>query len=217
MSKSNEFIKAEKDLYGKLYVDITYAIDNISPFLEESNLKLRKYVINMPLLKKYVELINSAEQEINKSGFLNLFNNNKYIDLLQSYKNDHKDNFEQLKKCSSCACLNCSSTCKFDNCIGCKKSSKIASCDHKKINLTLHDNFVLNLTNNNTGESDRYLVLSTLQNVELNQKYIIIENIKTKEKFILYYYPGISEDSYGEITNPEEFDYIASVYQSILK
>ena len=43
----------------------------------------------------------------------------------------------------------------------------------------------------------------------------MFENINSKEKFILHYYPGISEDTYGEITDPEEFDYIVSTYQSL--
>ncbi|EET84138.1 conserved hypothetical protein, partial [Clostridium carboxidivorans P7] len=44
MNKAEEFLKIEKDKYSKIYVDITYAIDNISPFLDQSTLKSRKYV-----------------------------------------------------------------------------------------------------------------------------------------------------------------------------
>ena len=56
-----------------------------------------------------------------------------------------------------------------------------------------------------------------LRLVKLDRKYIIIENIKSKEKFILYYYPGISEDSYGEIKDAQEFDFIVSTFQSVDK
>lgn len=215
MNKAEEFLKIEKDKYSKIYVDITYAIDNISPFLEQNTLKSRKYVSKIHILKKYMELIDAAMSEINKSGFLGIFKNDKSVDLIKDYRDENIDSLEQLEKCSKCQCLNCTANCKFDSCLGCKDNSKIISCDHKKINVTKHDNFTLNLTNNRTGDDDRYIVLSTLQNVEVDNKYIIIQNVVTKEKFILHYYPGISEDTYGEITDPEEFDFIVSTFQSI--
>ncbi|AKA71153.1 hypothetical protein [Clostridium scatologenes] len=215
MSKAEEFLKIEKDKYSKIYVDITYAIDNISPFLDKSVLKNRKYVSKIHILKKYIEFIDAAMLETNKSGFLGMFKNDKSVDLIKDYRDENLDSLNQLEKCSKCQCLNCTANCEFDSCLGCKDNSKIVSCDHKKINVTKHDNFTLNLTNNKTGDDDRYIVLSTLQNVEVDNKYIIIQNIITKEKFILHYYPGISEDTYGEITDPEEFDFIVSTFQSI--
>ncbi len=215
MSKAQEFLKNEKDIYGKIYVDITYAINNISPFLDEDGLKCRKYVAKVHVLKKYIEIIDAAASEINKSGFFGMFKNDKYTDLITDYKREHLDTLSQLEKCSQCQCLNCTANCEFDSCLGCKDGSNIISCDHKKINVTRHDNFNLNLTNNTTGEDDRYVALSTMQNVELDKKYIIIQNIINKEKFILHYYPGISEDTYGEITDPEEFDFVVSTFQSI--
>ncbi|WPC41989.1 DUF1292 domain-containing protein [Clostridium sp. JS66] len=215
MNKAEEFLKIEKDKYSKIYVDITYAIDNISPFLDQSTLKGRKYVSKIHILKKYMELIDASMSEINKSGFLGIFKNDKSVDLIKDYRDENLDSLDQLEKCSKCQCLNCTANCKFDSCLGCKDNSKIISCDHKKINVTKHDNFTLNLTNNRTGDDDRYIVLSTLQDVEVDNKYIIIQNVLTKEKFILHYYPGISEDTYGEITDPEEFDFIVSTFQSI--
>ena len=51
--------------------------------------------------------------------------------------------------------------------------------------------------------------------MKLQRKYIIIQNLlNPEERFILYYYPGISEDEFGEIEDSQEFDYIASVYES---
>jgi hypothetical protein len=215
MSKAEGFLNMEKDRYGKVYVDLTYAINNISPFLDTNTLKCRKYVSKIHVLKKYIELIDAAELELNKGGFLGIFKNDKYTDLIKEYKDENLHSLNQLEKCSKCQCLNCTANCKFDSCLGCKDNSNIVSCDHKKINITKHDNFTLNLTNNRTGGDDKYFVLSTLQDVELNNKYIIIQNIINSEKFILNYYPGISEDTYGEITDPEEFDFVVSSFQSI--
>jgi hypothetical protein len=215
MSKSEEFIKDEKELYGKIFVDISYAIDNISPFLNDVALNKRKYTVRLPHLKKYIDLLNSAEVQVSKESFFDLFKSNKYIALLEVYKHDNSEDLDQLKNCSKCVCLNCTVDCDFDSCLGCKKGSHIASCDHQKINVTLHDNFMLDLNNNNTGEQNRYLVLAVLQDIKEDKKYIVIQSIKDKQIFILYYYTGISEDTYGEISNATEFDYVNATFESV--
>ena len=215
MGKAEEFLKKEKERYGKVYVDLTYAIDNVSPFLERDELSKRKYATKLPVLKKYIDLVESAEREVHKKGgFLSFFNDDKYIDLLNSYKHDNADTLNQLEHCSQCVHRNCTED-KFDGCLGCRENSKIVYCDHERINVTFHDNWILTLNNDRTGDMDRYKVLATLQDVVRQQKYIIIENLRSDEKFVLYYNPGITEDSYGEISDPEEFDYIVSTYQSV--
>lgn len=215
MSRDEEFLKNEKDHYGKIYVDLTYAIDNISPFIDSKDLNNRKYVAKLPILKKYIELIEAAELELHKkSGFSRFFSDNKYTDLLGTYKSDNLETLTQLENCGRCEHRNCMEE-KFDGCLGCKSGSRVVYCDNKKINVRFHDNWILDLTNDRTGQADRYNVLATLQDIEIDKKYIIIENLMTKEKFILYYFPGISEDSYGEIGDAEEFDFIVSTYQSI--
>ncbi|WP_446898236.1 DUF1292 domain-containing protein [Clostridium sp. LBM24168] len=215
MSKISEFINSEKEHYGKIFVEINYAIDNIAPFIDKKILIRRKYSTKINALKKYIDLIESTESEINHGSFFNKFKGDKYISLLKGYKHDNLESLNQLEKCSKCQCLNCTSDCKFDSCLACKENSNIISCDREKINVTVHDNFTLELTNNKTNKNDKYYVIAVLQNIELNRKYIIIQNILTKEKFILYYYPGISEDNYGEITDADEFDFIVSTFQSV--
>lgn len=217
MSKNEDFLKGEKNIYGKIFIDINYAIDTVSPFLEETVLNSRKYVANLPVLKKYMDLIAAAESETQKGGFLNFFSPDKYSDLLAIYKKDNNISFKQLEKCKNCSCLNCTADCKFDSCLGCRAGACIVKCDHIKINAIFHDNFTLSLTNDSTGRHEQYIVLATLQDAEKDQRYIIIEGISTKEKFILYYYPGISEDTYGEISDPQEFDFIVATYNSIPK
>lgn len=215
MGKAEDFLKKERERYGKVYVDLTYAIDNISPFVDKAKLNNRKYVNKLPVLKKYLELIDTAERELSKKGgFLGFFNDDKYTDLLTSYKHDNLDAINQLEHCSHCVYKECMED-KFDGCLGCRENSRIAYCDHEKINVTLHDNWIIALSNDRTGEVDRYKVLATLQDVSREQKYIIINSLRTDEKFVLYYYPGLSEDSYGEITDSEEFDFIVETYQRV--
>lgn len=215
MNKAEQFLKDEKDKYGKLYVTLSYAVDKISPFVEENKKNRRQYYSKLPYLKKYIDLIESAEQEIKNSSFFDRFGENRSIELLKDYKNDNMEYFNQLEKCSQCSCLNCVAQCSFGSCLSCREKSNIVSCDHQAINVTSHDNFILSLTNNKTGNSDSYLVAATLEDISKDMKYIVIENIDTDEKFILHYFPGISEDTYGEITDPEEFDKIVSIYQSL--
>lgn len=215
MNKSEQFLKDEKERYGKLYVTLSFAVDNITPFTQETTLFRRQYYSKLQYLKKYIDLIESAELEITNSSFFEKLGENKYVELLKDYKSDNIKYFNQLEKCCKCSCLNCAAECSFGSCLSCRENSNIISCDHEIINVTKHDSFTLNLRNDKTGDEDRYTVLATLENPLKNIKYIAIENKNTDEKFILHYFPGISEDTYGEITDPEEFDYIVSVLQSI--
>ncbi|MBU3210454.1 DUF1292 domain-containing protein [Clostridium algidicarnis] len=215
MSKDLELLKSEKDVWGKVYVDISYGIDNVAPFLNENTLKVRKYYGKVDVLKRYITFLESSEAECKKnaSSFLGRFKENNSISLISTYKNDNIGDFNQLKNCSKCVCLNCPKDCNFNSCRGCRENSFIKKCDHEKINMTVHDNFILNLTNNSTGNPSSYKVLATLQDCEFQRQYIIIENIIDKEdKFVLYYYPGISEDDYGEISDAGEFDFIVETF-----
>lgn len=214
--KSQDYIKNDRNFYGKIFIDISYAIDNISPFLESSEADKRKYIIKFPVIKKYLSLLDSAEIESKKNtGFRSLFKSDNTISLLDSYKRDNNESLIQLENCSKCACLNCTKQCNFSSCNGCKSNSYIKKCDHDKFNIRFHNNFTLELTNNNTNRTDKYKILATMENCIDDKKYIAIENLMDSEdKFILHYYPNISSDDFGEITDAEEFDTIASLYES---
>lgn len=215
MNDKINFLEQEKKEYGKVYADITYAIDNISPFLEQEVLSRRKFVKRIDVLKRYIDLIDSCIAEASQGGFLRIFKNDNSINLLNSYKRDNSETISLLNNCSKCSCLNCTSICNFDSCSGCRKGSNIGFCDHKKINVTHHSDFMLDLTNDRTGMQDRYKVLATLQDCMSDKKYIIIQSISGQDKFVLYYYPGIVEDSYGEITDAEEFDFVVNTYENM--
>lgn len=216
MSKAEEFISREKEFYGKLFSDITFAIDNVSGLIENSVLDNRKYVSRKPILDKYIKLLDSAKTEAKKQGFLgSLFDGDKYTGLLETYKHDHLEDFNQLEDCSKCQCLNCTAECKFDSCGGCSSRGRVAYCDHHRTNVVLYKNRVLELTNNSTGMEDRYTVLAVVQDAQEDKRYILIESISDSERFILYYEPGIREDSYGEITNEKDFNFAADAYEKL--
>ncbi|MGG7056677.1 DUF1292 domain-containing protein [Clostridium tertium] len=213
MSNTIDFINTERDTIGKTYTEITYAISEISPFLDSNILKRRKYYSKLPILKKYIEMLNDAEYS-NKNKKFNFFKKDDSILKLEQYKSDNSEDFIQFENCSKCSCLNCIKECDFKSCSGCKVNSYIKSCDKSKLNVRFHKNFILDLTNNNTGKSSRYKVLATLENCVEDKLYIALENLlDSNDKLLLYYYPGISSDDFGEITDEEEFNLIVETYE----
>ena len=214
MAKDIEFINSERDYWGKIFTDITYAISEISPFIEENELKKRRYYIKVNTLDNYMHKLDDAELSSKKKSFLNIFKSDERIESLRAFKAQNINNFKQLDNCSKCQCLNCAFECTFGGCASCKENSLIKSCDKKKANLRTYTNFNLDLTNNDTGRSSKYKVLGTVEDCELDKLYILLENMcDPSDKLILYYYPGIKEDEFGEITDSEEFDFVAQVYQ----
>ncbi|MGG7142262.1 DUF1292 domain-containing protein [Clostridium nigeriense] len=213
MSNTIDFINTERDTIGKTYTEITYAISEVSPFLDSNILKRRKYYSKLPILKKYIEMLNDAEYSSKNKKF-NFFKKDDSILKLEQYKSDNSEDFIQFENCSKCSCLNCIKECDFKSCSGCKVNSYIKSCDKSKLNVRFHKNFILDLTNNNTGKSSRYKVLATLENCVEDKLYIALENLlDSNDKLLLYYYPGISSDDFGEITDEEEFNLIVETYE----
>jgi hypothetical protein len=219
MSKTEDFILSEKKYYGKLYSDIAFAIDEIQDFLDKDIVKNRKYVSRQPLLKKYIDLLDAAKSEDKSKGFFgSLFGGDKYTGILKDFKKDHHQEFNQLEKCTKCECLKCIAICKFDSCNGCRNGERIGFCDHEKTNLAFFDgseDSIIELVNNKTGQDDRYEIMAIIQDPINDKRYIVIENAHDRERFILYLYPRISQDEYGEITDETDFNFAASAYENV--
>lgn len=214
-SKDIDFINEERRYWGKIYTDIAYAINEISPFISERDAKIRKYFTKSSILQQYTKLLDSAEADCKKKSLFSLFKSSPSIDLLQDFKYKNRESFTQLEKCSHCECLNCAFECNFKKCSSCRSGSNICFCDKNKVNVRKFDNFSLDLTNNETGLSSRYEVLSVVENCKLDRLYILLENIaNSDDKLVLYYYPGIKDDSFGEISNVDEFDFVVETYQN---
>jgi hypothetical protein len=219
MSKTEQFISKEKEHYGKLYSTVEFAIDEIKNFVDKNTLKSRKYYTRQGVLEKYIELLDASNTDSKQKGFISgLFESDKYINLLNDYKKDHEEEINQLINCSKCQCLKCISECKFDSCRGCSNGKHIVDCDHQRTSIYFFDSSKyseLNLVNNNTGEEDTYTILAIIQDALKDKRYIIIENSSTNERFILYYYPRLPEDDYGEISSEEDFNFAAEAYEGV--
>ncbi|MGL5354220.1 MAG: DUF1292 domain-containing protein [Clostridium sp.] len=215
MSNDLDFINNEKSTWGKVYTDITYSISEVSPFLEESVLMKRKYYSKISILRDYIKKLDDSEFDNSKKPkFLSMFKSNDSSTSLLNYKAANRDAFTQFENCSKCTCLSCVRECEFKSCSGCKANSFIKKCDDDKINVRRHNNFTLNLTNDNTGKASTYKVLATLEDCTLDRLYIILENTTDcNDKFILYYYPGISDDNFGEIEDADEFNFIVNSFE----
>lgn len=213
MSKTLDFINHERETLGKTYIDIAYAINEVSPFLSNDTLSNRKYYYKSSVLKKYIDLLNEEEFNSKQKKF-SFFKKDNSIEILSKYKSDNHDDINQLNYCSKCSCLNCIKECNFQSCNGCRFNSYIKNCDKKHLNVRFHEGFILDLTNNNNGKSNRYKVLSTIEDCLSKKLYIVLENLLDKnDKLILYYYPGISNDEFGEITDENEFNLIVETYE----
>lgn len=214
-NKDINFINEERRYWGKIYTDVAYAISEISPFIPEKDLKIRKYYTKAPILQEYTKLLDSAEADCKKKSLFSFFKSNSSISLLQDFKAKNIENFMQLEKCSHCECLSCAFDCNFRKCSSCRSESMICFCDKEKVNVRKFDNFTLDLTNNDNGRASKYKVLAVVEDCKLDNLYILLENISnSSDKLVLYYYPGIKGDSFGEITDPHEFDFIVETYQS---
>lgn len=214
MGKDFDFIKEEHAHLDKIFTDISYGIDEISPFMEESQLVKRKFYSKYFVLRDYMNMLKTAEVTQGSKGFFNFFNSNPEIHKLEIYKRDNAEAFRDLEQCSKCKCLTCIRDCSFKNCVNCSSRAHIKSCDKERINLRVFDNFILDLDNNSTGEASRYKVLGVLEDCTKNQEYIVIQNIQDiNDKYILYYKQGIKDASYEEITNEDEFNFVAEAFE----
>lgn len=211
---SNKYIETEAAEYGKLYADVIFALEEIEEFVPKEQLRARKFVEYLPVLKEYLELIKNTDRDNKGKSMLGkLFNGGNDLDKIKEYKEANLEKLQQIKSCTSCKCLNCASECIMEGCNRCEKSGRVAKCDKKTSCVYTFSDKHLELSNDKTGEIATYKVLSIVQDREYNQLFIIIEN--SEEKFVLYFYPGISEDTYGEISDVEDFNFAIGAFEKV--
>lgn len=210
-----KYLEDEEKNSGKLYSDIIFALDEIQDFVSKQQLEARKFVEYLPTLKSYVDMIKNSQIDSHCKGtFEKLFSsNNSTQSSMEKFKNDNSEKFATLRNCVKCKCLNCADECIMEGCNRCDKYGYIASCDKKTTSVYIFKNKKLELCNNKTGQTDMYNVLAIIQDKEYNQLFILIES--RGEKFVLYYYPGTSEDTYGEVTDVEDFNFAIDAYEKI--
>ena len=66
IEKAKEFVRKEKDYLGEDYTNITFNINDIIEFQEGTDIKTRYFIKNIKILDKYMEMLEHAENELNK-------------------------------------------------------------------------------------------------------------------------------------------------------
>ena len=210
-----KFIDSEQADNGKLYSDVIFALEEIEEFVPKEQLSDRKFVEYLPVLKTYLDMLQTAEVDNNSKGTFGKFfrSNSSEGAVLENFKTQNLHKLNQIRSCVKCKCLTCPSECIMEGCNRCDKSGKVAKCDKKTTAVYTFTDKKLELNNNKTGENDTYNVLAIVQDKGYNQFFIIIE--LRGEKFVLYYHPGISEDTYEEITDVEDFNFALKAYEQV--
>jgi len=209
------FVEKEISDYGKLYADVILSLEEIEDFVPSEQLRERKFVEYLPTLKTYIDILKNTQIDNHSKGtFAKIFGNSDSQDsVIRKFKAENVEKFEQVRSCVNCKCLTCSNECIMEGCNRCEKSGRVAKCDKKTTCVYTFTAKELSLTNDKTGEDNIYNVLSIVQDKEYNQLFIIIE--LNREKFVMYFYPGISEDTYGEISDVEDFNFALNSYAQV--
>lgn len=197
--------KTEYDEYREAYSKLVFAMDDIKDFVDEAALNRRRYVQYLPILKEYVDKLellcggNKAPKTLPED--------------VRQFREQHAEELEKLRDCAQCQCAKCSKECGMSGCDRCEPAQKchIIYCDNKTTAVYAFDGKTATLTNNDTGMVEELRVLAVIEDVEYKQFYIVFE--RNSEKLVLYFYPGVSSDNYGEIKDEEDLDFAVKAYE----
>ena len=207
--------QAEQDKYRELYAKIVFALDEIHDFLSEDDLKRRRFVRLLPVLKNYSDMLDESAEDEKKAGiFGRLFHKSGKSPSVGEYRRRNADAFLQLEDCARCKCLNCVRDCKMEGCSRCEPGHgcRVASCDNKESAVWTYGFKSLDLQNNATGRTETFEVKAVVQDLAYKQRYIILEN--NGGKIVLYYYPGLKGDDYGEVTDADDLNFAVKAYEN---
>jgi len=197
ITKPTNATKDELAVNKELYAKIVFGNDDVQDLLDKEEFKNRRCVRFIPILKEYVDLL--AANDIFK---------------ISVFKQTHNEDLTKIKDCVDCTCLHCTRDCAMSGCKGCdiNHKCKVASCDNKVSAVWTFADKTIELQNNKTGRNERLKVLATIQDLEYKQLYIVLD--QNGERVVLYYYPSISGDTYGEITDTDDLEFAAKALES---
>ena len=200
-------VKSELDEYKELYSKLVLGIDDVHDFVEKADLDKRRCVKLLPVITQYISILeNSVGDGKHKAPS---------PENALKFKQQHQEELEKLHDCAECKCLKCTRDCKMAGCSRCEPSfrCKLASCDNEKAAVYTVEGKTVDLTNNDSGETESLKVLAVVQDLEYKQFYIILE--RSGEKVVLYYYPEAAGDTYGEVTDQDDLNFAINAYEGI--
>lgn len=199
----------------KIYTTIILSLDEVEPYVSPQTLNRRKYMQMFRQLEKYIEKLEEVVEEGKEKGILKrIFSSKQPEEIMEQYKRTNGLDMSQLAQCGSCQCFTCSRECEMVGCKLCSKGGKIKGCDNKTKSVYLFQNKWLELEKEETGVVEVYDVLAIIEDKEFNQFYIILS--LRGERFVLYYYPDLHEDTYGEISDTDDFNFAIQTFEEAL-
>lgn len=216
---AKEYIQKEKKTYGRVFSDITFALDDINDFKEGTDIESRYFFKNIKLLDKYMTMVQNAETEISKKkkvlfvekDLLSSEQIQSLINGLELYKDSYKKNLNKLVKCSSCKCLKCMIECPFKSCMACSEIGKVTDCDKKTYNFILFTNYMTRLYNSETRSYDTVKVLAQVSFSDDPYDYRVLNS--NGEYLILKYKNNMGKEEYNAVEDKYKFNFVANLYE----
>lgn len=206
----------KSEAYKELYAKIVFALDEIKDFLSDEDLRRRKFYRLLPILKEYLELLESSEEDNKRKGLLHKLLGAKPSSErdAEAFLRQNADSFLQLEDCARCKCLSCPKDCKMEGCSRCEPGHgcRVSSCDNKESAVWTYGFKTLELRNNDTGNTETFEVRTVVQDLQYKQLYIVLD--RRGDKVILYYYPGLKGDDYGEIKDADDLNFAANAFEN---
>jgi len=204
--------EAEIEQLKKVYADIMFALDEIEPFLAKEELNRRRYYLLLSTLKSYLDLYQKdAVEDSNRGFFGKLVNKDSiYDEQLREFRRTNADKLSKLNLCSRCQCLKCLKICAMEGCNRCDPKAYLIDCDNATKSVYFVEGKSLPLTDDR-GVDAIYTVLAYIVDKEYNQFYIVTE--VNGEKKIFYLYPSTNGDTYGNITDADDFNFAVRAFE----
>lgn len=216
---AKEFLDKEREIYGNLYSELIFVLDDIEDLSEDSTLKERAYYKNIKILKEYNNLLDRLYKSIpEKKSFLSFLNKSKENDIIkecEDFKKSYKESLDKIFVCSKCLCVKCIRECGFNPCLSCNKTGKVNYCDKENVNLIVFENFIKQQYNSETRENEPIEILCEVEFLDINRRFRIIKEILTNEKLVLEYIYDIKNgDLYNSIDDVDLFNEVIDIYEN---
>lgn len=218
MNKNLEYL----DTLKSEYVDLNYRINNCIRSLQDFDIKRFRgdkcvYRSKSILLDELVSKIELADTDIKSTNLIKRIFMRKYksLDDVRCFINTNKDSLNQLKKCSRCACFECSRDCSFEPCIECSFGSNLKVCNRETFNVRVFDNYIETLVKDGGSVEEKFNVLAIIE-IEDNRRFAFMVNILNEnDKIILECVPSKSKKGYTfkEVTDGEVFQRLVNIYE----
>ncbi|AQS11357.1 hypothetical protein CLOBY_35130 [Clostridium saccharobutylicum] len=173
----------------RLYSDVIYIIESLDGLVSKSTLNRRKYI-------HFLDTIKECYEDKNK---------------IKCAKN--AEILKQLVNCQKCKCFNCNKECITDGCNRCEPDAggHVALCDNDIITVYHFKHKSFKLKSNKLKNIETYQVLAIIQDIKYNEYFIVLNS--NKKKYIAYYYPEVSGDTFGEIKSIDDFNFAIKAFE----